>query len=169
MLRLNPVALNTLFLCTGNSARSILAEALANDAEVGRGRLRGYSAGSRPAGRVHPVALETLANHGIDAPAASSKSWTAFEGEGAPRIDVMITVCDSAAAEACPVWPGRPATGHWGVPDPAAETDPERCRQAFEHAFTVLRRRIQAFAELPLDTMDDKQRREAAARIGESS
>ena len=158
------MAYDILFLCTGNSARSILAEALASAPAVGLGRLRGHSAGSTPTGRVHPEALATLDRHGIALEEPASKSWDVFEGEGAPAIDFMITVCDNAAAEPCPVWPGRPATGHWGVPDPAAVTEPgEAQRAAFEAAFETLRRRIHAFASLPLATLDEAAIRAASA------
>jgi arsenate reductase (thioredoxin) len=132
---------NVLFLCTGNSARSILAEAYLNHA--GRGRFRAYSAGSRPAGKVNPFALELLAKNHWPTQALRSKSWEEFARPGAPRMDFVFTVCDSAAAEACPVWPGQPVTAHWGVPDPAAvEGSDERKREAFEEALSALSRRI---------------------------
>lgn len=159
--------LNVLFLCTGNSARSIMAEAAASDARWGAGKLRGLSAGSFPTGRVHPAALATLARHGVDPGQPHSKSWDVFMTDDAPTIDLMITVCDNAAGEACPIWPGQPATGHWGVPDPAAITEPGPAQDAaFEAAFQTLSARIAAFAALPLATMDDAARRAAAAEIG---
>lgn len=158
-----------LFLCTGNSARSIMAEAAASDVRWGAGKLRGLSAGSFPTGRVHPAALATLARHGVDADRPASKSWDVFVGDGAPRIDFMITVCDNAAGESCPVWPGRPATGHWGVPDPAAVTDPGPAQDAaFEAAFRTLSARIAAFAALPLGSMDEAAIRAAADAIGQT-
>jgi len=132
---------NVLFLCTGNSARSILAEAYLNHA--GKGRFRAYSAGSRPAGKVNPLALELLASKGIDTTGARSKSWDEFAAPGAPRMDMIVTVCDNAAGEACPVWPGKPVTAHWGVDDPAAVTgSDERKREAFQRAFDELSARI---------------------------
>jgi|SRR5687767_13227737 len=133
--------MQVLFLCTGNSARSILAEAYLNHA--GKGRFRAYSAGSRPAGKVNPLALELLAQKGIDTAGARSKSWDEFAAADAPRMDMIFTVCDNAAGEACPVWPGKPVTAHWGVDDPAAETGPdEQKRKAFQRAFAELSARI---------------------------
>ena len=139
--------LNVLFLCTGNSARSILAEALANDPSVGGGRLRGYSAGSHPRGQVHPLALDTLRERGHPTDGLRSKSWDEFAAPAAPRMDVIVTVCDHAAAEPCPFWPGHPVTDHWGMPDPAAVegTDDDR-RRAFRDTYDALRRRIAEFA-----------------------
>lgn len=139
---------NVLFLCTGNSARSILAEALLND--LGRGRFRAFSAGSHPAGRVNPWALETLRGAGLPVEGLRSKPWDEFAAPGAPSLDFVITVCDNAAGEACPVWPGRPATAHWGIPDPAAvEGDDEAKRRAFAATMATLRRRIALLAALP--------------------
>src|SRR5438876_7831381 len=140
---------SVLFLCTGNSARSILAEAYLNHA--GRGRFTAHSAGSHPAGRVNPFALELLREDGLPTAEARSKSWDEFAAPGAPKIDFVFTVCDSAAAEVCPVWPGHPVTAHWGVPDPAAVagTD-EQKRRAFKDAFTALARRIDLFLALPM-------------------
>ena len=138
--------MNVLFLCTGNSARSILAEAYLNHA--GKGRFRAYSAGSRPAGKVNPFALELLASKGIDTTGARSKSWDEFAAQGAPRMDMIITVCDNAAGEACPVWPGKPATAHWGVDDPAAVTGSDaRKREAFQRAFAELSARVDRLIE----------------------
>jgi arsenate reductase len=130
-----------LFLCTGNSARSIMAEALANHA--GAGRVRAYSAGSHPRGAVHPLALETLRRHGVPAEGVRSKSWDEFAAPGAAAVDQIITVCDNAAQEACPLWPGRPATAHWSIPDPAAVAGPEAAA-AFEAAYQDLEARIRA-------------------------
>ena len=154
---------NILFLCTGNSARSIMAEAAASDRRWGQGKLRGYSAGSMPTGKPHPAALATLARHAVDAGTPSSKSWDVFTAEGAPKIDFMMTVCDNAAGEVCPVWPGQPTTAHWGIPDPAAVTEPgEEQDAAFEAAFQTLSASIAQFAALPLDTMDAAAIRKAA-------
>jgi arsenate reductase (thioredoxin) len=136
--------LNVLFLCTGNSARSILAEAYLNWA--GKGRFRAYSAGSHPTGKVNPFALELLRKHGISVEGLRSKSWDEFAAPGAPKLDFVFTVCAGAAGEVCPVWPGTPVKGHWGVADPAAVqgSDDEK-RQAFREAFTELSNRIQRF------------------------
>ena len=134
--------LNILILCTGNSARSILGEVLVT--ALGNGRLRGFSAGSQPKGQPHPVALETLRAHGHSTDGLCSKSWDEFAIEGAPRIDAVITVCDSAAAEVCPVWPGAPVKAHWGLPDPAYIEDDAECRAAFEATYDALSKRIGA-------------------------
>jgi arsenate reductase len=146
--------LSVLFLCTGNSARSIMAEALLNHLPIGKGRFRGYSAGSHPTGRVHPMALETLGANGLPVDGYRSKSWDEFSGPDAPRLDFVFTVCDHAAAEVCPIWPGRPTTAHWGTPDPAAvQGTPEERRKAFDDALITLRRRIELFASLPLEAL----------------
>jgi arsenate reductase len=145
--------LNVLFLCTGNSARSILAEALLNI--MGKGRFRAYSAGSRPAGRVNPFALELLRKNNIPVEGLRSKSWDEFGGPDAPAIDFVFTVCGNAAAEVCPVWPGQPITAHWGVDDPAAaEGDDEAKRRAFVKAYTELGHRISIFTQLRLDGLN---------------
>jgi protein-tyrosine-phosphatase len=137
-------AFNVLFLCTGNSARSILAEAYLNSA--GKGRFKAYSAGSKPGGRVNPFALELLQRKGIDCAGLRSKSWDEFGAPGAPRMDFIFTVCDNAAAETCPYWPGRPATAHWSIADPAAMTGSDAQKSAaFEAAFSDLSSRIDAF------------------------
>jgi arsenate reductase len=135
---------NVLFLCTGNSARSILSEAILN--RVGEGRFRAFSAGSRPVGRVNPGALELLQRRSFPTEGLSSKSWDEFAGADAPEMDHIITVCNNAAGETCPVWPGRPATDHWDIDDPAGvgETDDER-RAAFEEAYAMLDARISDF------------------------
>ena len=144
-----------LFLCTGNSARSILAESILNG--LGRGALRAFSAGSRPAGRVHPCALELLAQKGLPTAELRSKDWGEFAKPGAPAIDLVLTVCDSAAGEACPVWLGRPVSAHWGVADPAAAQGSEiQRRRAFADAYRVLDARIRAFTRLPLDALDPR-------------
>ena len=144
---------NVLFLCTGNSARSILGEALLN--HVGQGRFRGYSAGSTPKGAVHPMTLETLAKAGISIEGLRSKPWDEFAGPAAPKMDFLFTVCDNAAGETCPIWPGQPLTAHWGIEDPAAVNGPEfKQRAAFEDALRFLRNRIGAFVNLPLASID---------------
>src|SRR5689334_19325792 len=144
---------NVLFLCTGNSARSILAEAYLNSR--GKGRFRAHSAGSRPAGTVNPFALELLRKNRISTNGLRSKDWGEFAVPGAPAMDFVFTVCDAAAAEACPVWPGRPITAHWGVPDPAAATgSDEDKRRAFFNAYSLLGTRIKLFLNVPLDKLD---------------
>jgi arsenate reductase len=136
--------LNVLFLCTGNSARSVLAEAFLNS--IGRGRFRAFSAGSHPTGKVNPLALELLEKSGIGAGGLRSKSWDEFAQAGAPALDFIFTVCDSAAAEPCPVWPGHPVTAHWSIPDPAAvRGSEEEKRKAFREAFALLSERIRLF------------------------
>jgi len=140
--------MNILVLCTGNSARSILGEALLNKLGAGLG-LRAFSAGSRPAGRVNPAALALLREKGFDVSGFRSKSWEEFAAPDAPRMDLVITVCDSAAKETCPVWPGAPLSVHWGIPDPAAVSgDAQEVRAAFEDAYRRLERRIKAFLAL---------------------
>lgn len=144
---------NILFLCTGNSARSIMAEAILN--QKGRQNFRAYSAGSHPAGRVRPEALKQLAAAHIPAGDARSKSWDEFAQVGAPKLDFVITVCDHAAKEVCPVWPGQPITAHWGVPDPAEEGgSAQQIEKAFRDAFFMLDRRISLFLSLPLASLD---------------
>jgi protein-tyrosine-phosphatase len=142
-----------LFLCTGNSARSILAEALVE--HWGRERFRGYSAGSFPRGRVHPLALELLEKLGLRTDGLRSKSWNEFARPGAPIMDFVFTVCDQVAGEVCPVWPGNPVTAHWGMPDPAAVAGSAAAeRQAFRDAFRILETRIRLFTALPIDKID---------------
>ena len=158
--------INVLVLCTGNSARSILGEALFN--HLGAGRIRAYSAGSQPSGKVNPVALETLQRHAIPLAEARSKSWDEFAAPGAPTLDYIFTVCASAAGEACPVWPGHPATAHWGIPDPVHVEPMEARREAFELAYRQLRARIEAFLALPLETMSAGDVKAAATRIHEA-
>lgn len=158
---------NVLVLCTGNSARSILGEMLFN--HFGQGRVKAYSAGSKPAGQVNPVALETLAKHGVPCEGARSKSWDEFATPGAPQFDFIFTVCGNAAKEACPVWPGHPATAHWGVDDPAHVEPLEARRTAFETAYQELRRRIEAFLALPLEQMSRDEAIAAARQIHESA
>jgi len=156
---------NVLFLCTGNSARSILAEALMN--HWGRGTFRGFSAGSFPTGRVNPHALALLGQLDIPAEGARSKSWDEFAAAGAPPIDFVITVCGNAAGEVCPVWPGQPLAAHWGVEDPAAVsgTDAE-IAAAFRQAFSVLEHRIRAFVALPVASLDRLALQQHMDRIG---
>ena len=140
---------NVLFLCTGNSARSILAEGILNG--IGKGRFRAYSAGSHPAGKVNPLAIELLQKQEFDTTGLRSKSWDEFAVAGAPHLDFVFTVCDNAAGEVCPIWPSKPMTAHWGIEDPAAVggNDAEK-RKAFAVAFKLLHRRISLFASLPL-------------------
>ncbi len=158
--------LRVLFLCTGNSARSILAEAILN--HRGGGRFIACSAGSHPTGRVNPGALELLQRLGLPTDGLRSKSWDEFASPVAPALDYIITVCDNAAGEACPVWPGRPVTAHWGVPDPAAVGDPVARARAFEEAYRVLGRRIDLFTSLPLATLDAPALRNRLRAIGRS-
>jgi arsenate reductase len=163
--------LNVLVLCTGNSARSILGEALFNhlgNKEI-PGRIRAFSAGSQPSGKVNPVALDTLAKHGIPLPEARSKSWDEFAVAGAPQIDFIFTVCASAAGETCPIWPGHPTTAHWGIPDPAHVEPLEARREAFEVAYGQLERRIKAFLALSLETMSADEIKVAAKLIHEAA
>jgi len=158
---------NILVLCTGNSARSILGEALFN--HLGQGRIRAFSAGSQPSGKVNPVALETLEKHGIPLPEARSKSWDEFAAPGAPEIDYIFTVCASAAGEACPIWLGHPTTAHWGIDDPAHVEPLAARRTAFEDAYRKLRQRIEAFVALPLESMNAAEVAAAAKQIHQES
>jgi arsenate reductase len=144
---------NVLFLCTGNSARSILAETLID--HWGKGRFKGYSAGSFPRGAVHPLAIELLEKLVLPTGGLRSKSWDEFARSDAPVMDFVFTVCDQAAGETCPAWPGNPMTAHWGVPDPAAvEGTDQQCRQAFRDAYNRLETRIKLFVALPIDKLD---------------
>ncbi|OGT04745.1 MAG: protein-tyrosine-phosphatase [Gallionellales bacterium RIFCSPLOWO2_02_58_13] len=155
---------NVLVLCTGNSARSILAEVLFN--ALGKGRFKAYSAGSKPAGRVNPLALELLQRQGHDISGLRSKSWDEFAA--APQFDFIFTVCDNAAGETCPIWPGKPATAHWGIPDPAAAGgDDEARRAAFKKAAEQLARRIQLFMSLPIEKLDKLTLKQKLAEIGQ--
>lgn len=150
---LNRNPYNVLFLCTGNSARSIMAEAILNRA--GQGKFRAYSAGSQPKGEVHPYALDLLRKLNYDVSGLRSKSWQEFANPHAPKLDFVFTVCDNAAKETCPVWPGQPMTAHWGVPDPAEATGTEaEVRLAFADALRMLTNRINIFVSLPLESLD---------------
>lgn len=156
---------NVLVLCTGNSARSILGEVLFN--MLGKGRFIAHSAGSKPAGKVNPFALELLQQQGLATEELRSKSWDEFAAPGAPEFDFIFTVCDNAAGETCPVWPGKPATAHWGIPDPAAvEGDDAVKRAAFRKAYEQLARRIQLFMSLPIEKLDKLTLKEKLAEIG---
>jgi len=158
---------NVLFLCTGNSARSILGEAILN--RNGESRFHAYSAGSNPAGTVNPFAIRILEERGYPVDGFRSKSWEEFAGADAPEIDFVFTVCDSAGKETCPIWPGHPMTAHWGIPDPAAieGTDDEK-RAAFEKAYEALRARIDMFLNLKLDRHDKAALRRQLNEIGQS-
>ena len=156
---------NVLFLCTVNSARSILAEAILNS--MGKGRFRAFSAGSHPAGRVNPFALELLQRQNLGTDGLRSKNWDEFAAAAAPQLDFVFTVCDSAAGEACPLWPGKPMTAHWGIADPAAVAgSDEEKRKAFTAAFKLLQRRISLFASLPLAKLDARALKREIDRIG---
>jgi arsenate reductase (thioredoxin) len=164
-LSLESTPYNVLFLCTGNSARSILAEQLMN--HWGHGLFRGYSAGSHPKGVVHPIALALLEHMKLPTAGLRSKSWDDFAKPGAPRLDFVFTVCDNAAAEVCPVWPGQPMTAHWGVADPAAVEGPDtQIWLAFRKAFRELENRIKIFASLPLRSLDKLRLQERLDAIG---
>lgn len=156
---------NVLFLCTGNSARSIMAEALLN--HKGGPNFSAYSAGSHPAGRVHPAALGQLASVHLSTEGLRSKSWDQFALPGAPQFDFVFTVCDNAAREVCPVWPGQPISAHWGIPDPAAvRGTPEVVARAFREAYFLLDRRISLFLSLPLSSLDAMALRQELNQIG---
>lgn len=156
---------NILFLCTGNSARSILAEAILN--RVGAGRFTAYSAGSQPKGEPNPWALDLLASQQFDLTAFRSKSWNEFAADDAPEMHHIITVCDNAAGETCPIWPGKPATAHWGIPDPAAATgDDKDMKLAFLTAYAQMSDRIGRFVSLPIEDMTRQEIATAMADIG---
>ena len=158
---------NVLFLCTGNSARSILAEVLVE--HWGKGRFKGYSAGSFPKGTVHPLAIEELERRHLRVTGLRSKSWGEFARPGAPVMDFVFTVCDQAAGEVCPVWPGNPVTAHWGVPDPAAVDGSEADqRSAFRTAYLALENRIKIFVALPIDKLDRLAIKQKVDDIGRS-
>ena len=156
---------NVLFLCTGNSARSIMAEAILN--RLGAGKFRAYSAGSQPKGKVNPHTIQLLQSLGYDTSGFRSKSWNEFAKPGAPALDFAFTVCDNAAGEVCPVWPGQPMTAHWGVPDPAVvKGTPEQIERAFRDAYLILERRINLFLGLPLSSLDKLAIQNEINRIG---
>lgn len=158
---------NVLFLCTGNSARSIMAEALVTT--MGHGRFKGFSAGSQPGGRVNPFAIEQVQKTGYSVTDLRSKSWDEFATPGAPHMDFIITVCDNAAGETCPIWPGHPATAHWGFEDPAAvEGTDEQKRAAFEKIFKQIMARMNAFASLPLHMLEKNAIQQEVRKIGET-
>lgn len=155
---------NVLVLCTGNSARSVLGEVLFN--VMGKGKFKAFSAGSKPAGKVNPGAIELLQQQGHSIEGLRSKSWEEFAAPGAPEIDFIFTVCDNAAGETCPIWPGRPATAHWGIPDPAHVEGIEARRAAFKTAYAQLSRRIQLFMNLPIEELDKRALKEKLEEIG---
>ena len=159
---------NVLFLCTGNSARSILAESLLNN--LGKGRFRAYSAGSHPAGRVNPFALELLEKNHFPTGELRSKAWDEFAQADSPPLDFVITVCDKAAGEVCPVWPGQPMSAHWGIPDPvAAEGSDDAKRHAFIDAMNQMQRRVSMFVSLPFATLDRIKLQQAVQLIGKTT
>ncbi len=158
---------NALFLCTGNSARSIMAEAILN--HRGRGRFTAYSAGSKPSGQPRPEALRQLESAGMPTAGLRSKSWDEFAAPGAPKMDFVFTVCDNAAKEVCPYWPGQPMTAHWGIPDPAAvKGSAEEIARAFHEAFVILDRRIGLFLALPLGALEQLAMKRELDNIGRS-
>ncbi|MGB9128052.1 MAG: arsenate reductase ArsC [Thiobacillus sp.] len=159
---------NVLFLCTGNTARSILAESLLNN--LGKGRFRAFSAGSHPGGRLNPFALELLEKNHFPTAELRSKSWDEFAQPDAPQLDFVFTVCDNAAGEVCPVWPGQPISAHWGIPDPAAvEGSDEAKRRVFVDAMNQLQRRVCMFVSLPFDKLDRMKLQQAVREIGRTA
>lgn len=157
---------NVLFLCTGNTARSVLAEGILR--KDGEGRFRAFSAGGQPKGMVNPFVLKTLAAHGYSAEGFRSKSWDEFAGPDAPKMDFVFTVCNSAAGEACPFWPGNPVTAHWGIEDPAAVEGEDLLKQAaFEKAFHFMRQRISVFTSLPITKLDAISLQSRLSEIGQ--
>lgn len=157
---------NVLFLCTGNSARSVIGEAILN--KVGAGKFRAYSAGSQPKGRVHPETIKLLDGLGYDTSGFRSKSWAEFARPSAPLFDFVFTVCDSAASESCPIWPGQPMTAHWGIPDPAEATGtPAKIAMAFKDAYRLLNQRISVFTSLPLNSLDNLTLKNRLRDIGD--
>lgn len=159
--------LNVLFLCTGNSARSIIAEAILN--KVGHGRFRAYSAGSQPKGRINPNTIELLRGLGHDTLQCRCKSWNEFTKPGAPELDFVFTVCDNAAAETCPIWPGQPMTAHWGIPDPAeAKGNPAEIGLAFKDTYRMLNQRIGIFVSLPIQSLSQLSLQRRLDAIGKT-
>ena len=169
MLLVSDRPYNVLFLCTGNSARSIIAESLLNS--MGKGRFKAYSAGSHPGGSVNPLVLEQLRSMGISREGARSKSWDEFAAPDAPRMDLVVTVCDQAAGETCPIWPGVPAKAHWSAPDPAVfMDDPVKAKQIIREVFQLLQRRIALLISLPMEKLDQMSlQAEARAIAGKTS
>ncbi len=165
---MNQTPFNVLFICTGNTARSIIAEGLLN--HLGRGRFVAYSAGSFPKGTVNPHALSVLEKQGISVTDARSKSWNEFSGPDAPHLDFVFTVCDNAAGEVCPVWPGQPMTAHWGVEEPSATSSstPEEVLRKFMEVALILRRRIELFISLPVEKLDALSLRKELDSIGKA-
>lgn len=162
--------LNVLFLCTGNSSRSIMAEAILNDISINKGRFQGFSAGSRPTGTINPYALEQLEKNHLSSNGLRSKSWTEFSGADAPVMDFVFTVCDATAGESCPVFPGKALTAHWGIPDPAAVEGTEMDkRRAFVAAFKQLQNRIQLLTSLPFEKLDRDALQTELDSIGRSA
>lgn len=165
---MNDPVFNVLFLCTGNSARSILAEAMLNS--MGNGRFSAYSAGSHPTGKVNPVVLELLEKSQMSTTGLRSKSWDEFAQQEAPQLDFVFTVCDNAAGEICPVWPGQPVTAHWGIPDPAlTEGADNQKREAVVVAMKQLQRRVTMFVSLPIETLDRIKLQQAVEHIGKTA
>jgi arsenate reductase len=159
---------NVLFLCTGNSARSVMAEAILN--KLGAGKFRAFSAGSQPKGRVHPETIRLLQSLGYDVSGFRSKSWAEYAGPATPALDFVFTVCDNAASETCPVWPGRPMTAHWGVPDPAeAKGSPTEVALAFKDAYRMLHQRVALFTALPIRTLDQLSLQSKLGEIGRNA
>lgn len=159
---------NILILCTGNSARSIIAEAIIN--RYGKGRFKGYSAGSQPKGEVHPYALDVLGNQGYSVQGLRSKNWEEFSAPEAPDLDFVFTVCDNAANEVCPLWPGQPMSAHWGMPDPAAAQGSEaEVRYAFAEAVRTLKQRLTIFMNLPIDVLDKMALQKELDEIGQTA
>lgn len=162
---MNEKIYNVLFLCTGNSARSIIAESLLN--HHGQGRFRAFSAGSQPKGAAHPIAMQLLERLRLPTDGLRSKSWDEFARAGAPHLDFVFTVCDNAANETCPIWPGQPTTAHWGIPDPAAVQGPEQVQwQAFRETLRQLENRIRIFVNLPIASLDRMRLSARVAEIG---
>lgn len=156
---------NVLFLCTGNSARSVLAESLMN--HWGHGKFRGFSAGSHPKGSVHPIALDLLQQTGLPSRDLRSKSWDEFAAPGAVTLDFIITVCDNAAGEVCPVWPGKPMSAHWGLPDPAAVNGSDADKwQAFRDTLNELEQRVKTFVSLPIESLDRQRLKQHMDELG---
>jgi len=156
---------NVLFICTGNSARSIMAEAILN--QLGAGRFKAYSAGSDPAGHVNPRAIELLERNRFNTEGLRSKNWNEFAGKDTPQMDFVLTVCDKAAGQVCPIWPGQPISAHWGVPDPAsAEGTDEQVRRVFSEVFMTLNRRVTIFLALPIEKIDQLTLKNELRRIG---